>query len=216
MSRPEVIQIFVSHTRLDKQTCDEFDVAAARVGIKVFRSEYEDLLPPAWKTIRDEIRRSSALFFLVGPNLVKYQEMSRGYWKYTQNWIAFEIGLACAFDKDVWVLCDGVNINFPVPYLNNYCPGIIDIAQSRFEVGILSLYQEGRFSLNTWGRGVQCPYKDCGSTFNLHMSVPKGKKIICPTCLRHVIFNEDWLIAPTVGSNKTGLYVPEIESSIKT
>lgn len=66
MSQHDVTQIFVSHTRLDKQTYDKFDVAAARVGIKVFRSEYETLVPPAWKTIRDEIERSSALFLLVG------------------------------------------------------------------------------------------------------------------------------------------------------
>jgi len=130
--------------------------------------------------------------------LVESQESSPVDWKYTQNWIAYEIGLACALRKDVWVLCDGVTINFPVPYLNNYCPGMIDVAGSGFEVAMLSLYQEGRsFPLNTWGRGIRC--RNCGAEFNLHMTVPKGMSIVCPTCLGVIELEEDWLVPPIVG-----------------
>lgn len=194
-----VVQIFASHTKKDKQTCDKFDVAAARVGIKVFRSEYETLIPPAWKTIKDEIKRSSALFLVVGPGLVESQMLLPYNWKYTQNWIAFETGLACAFKKDVWVICDGVKINFPVPYLNNYAPGILD-EPPYFEVGIFEFYREGgRFPLNTWGRGIQCPHTNCGAVFNLHTSVPKGMSIICPTCLRDIPFPDGWLVSGVVG-----------------
>ena len=203
------VQVFASHTRLDKETCDKFDVEAARVGVKVFRSEYEQISPPAWKAIRDEIKCSSALFVLIGPELVKSQEESRKQWQYTQNWIAYEIGVACAFEKDVWVVCDKVNINFPVPYLNNYCPGIIDVSQ-KFEAAILEFYREGGgFPLGTWGRGIKCPYEDCESVYNLHMSVPKGRKVICPTCLRDMLFDIDWLVPPTVAYAGTGLYIPQ-------
>lgn len=45
---------------------------------------------------------------------------ARENWKHTQNWIAYEIGIASERLKDVWVLCDDVEINFPVPCLNNY------------------------------------------------------------------------------------------------
>lgn len=47
-----VIQLFMSHTKLDKNFCDRFDIMAARVGVKVFRSEFEKIKPPAWSTIK--------------------------------------------------------------------------------------------------------------------------------------------------------------------
>jgi hypothetical protein len=50
-----VVQVFMSHTKLDGECCDRFDSAAARVGLKVFRSEFETIQSPAWKTIKDEI-----------------------------------------------------------------------------------------------------------------------------------------------------------------
>lgn len=121
------IQLFMSHTKLDKDFCNRFDIAAARVGIKVFRSEFEKIKPPAWKTIKRQMDASSAMFLLVGKKLVNAQKASeknvklRKEWKHTQNWIAYEVGLACERGIDVWVWCDvGANINFPVPYLNNY------------------------------------------------------------------------------------------------
>ena len=59
-------QVFVSHTKRDKEFCDAFDRVCARVGIKAFRSEFEEILTPAWKTIKEAINKSVALFFLVG------------------------------------------------------------------------------------------------------------------------------------------------------
>ncbi len=123
----------MSHTKLDKEFCNLFDNACARVGIKAFRSEFETIPLPAWETIRDEIRRSSAMFLLIGRELVNMQEKScreseaGRTWKHTQNWIVYEVGLACQQGIDVWVLCDNVAINFPVPYFNHYQPFAGDI-----------------------------------------------------------------------------------------
>jgi len=108
-------QIFVSHTKLDKDFRDRFDIATSREGAKVFRSELEALESPPWKTIKDAVSNSSALFLLVGKELVAAQSASetdltaKEQWKFTQNWIAYEIGLACQLGIDVWVLCDSVN-----------------------------------------------------------------------------------------------------------
>ena len=60
------VQVFVSHTQKDVEFLDIFDRACARVGIKAFRSEFENIELPAWKTIRNEIRKSRVLFLLVG------------------------------------------------------------------------------------------------------------------------------------------------------
>lgn len=117
--RPEV---FVSHTQKDADFCDIFDRACARVGMKAFRSEFETIPPPPWKVIKDAMNRSCTMFLLVGGKLVEKQATHGPEWEYTQNWIAFEVGLACLRGIDVWVICDDVDINFPVSYFNNYAP----------------------------------------------------------------------------------------------
>lgn len=207
MSRPPV-QIFLSHTKLDEDFCNRFDIAASRVGIKVFRSEFEELVNPAWKTIKDAMNTSSALFLLVGNELVKAQSASetkrkaKEQWKFTQNWIAYEIGLACQVGLDVWVVCDAVNINFPVPYLNNYEAGGIkpsDRTYLDFYKQIFKRYSNGGNcsvgfceKVGIRPRTFTCPH--CGAVFNLHSTVPKGTEIPCPTCLGTLTFPNGWLL----------------------
>ena len=107
-----MVQIFLSHTKLDVECCDMFDRAAAREGVKVFRSEFEELESPPWQTIKKEVVNSVALFLLVGEELVNAQNRSEASlvvkekWKYTQNWISYEVGVACQKGIDVWVVCD--------------------------------------------------------------------------------------------------------------
>ena len=189
------IQVFESHTKLDEETCNKFDIIAAREGMKVFRSEYESIKPPAWSTIKKEMERSVALFLLVGPELVKSQEEAVAKeWKFTQNWIAYEVGLACALGIDVWVLCDGVKINFPVPYLNNYSIGKLETEKYEFERDVLHRYLNGEtYPLGKWDRDFSCPYEDCRAKFNFHTIMEKGEEVPCPTCLKDIVFKKGWL-----------------------
>jgi len=195
---PERYSIFLSHTKDDKEFCNRFDNAAASVGLRRFRSEFEKIEPPAWKTIKTEIDKSSALFLLIGKELVKSQESKSEEWKYTQNWISYEVGLACAIKKDVWVWCEEQPINFPVPYLNNYVLygfGSTDEPYIGFLKIVLEGYNHGlKFPLGWGKRGFKCPHNKCGAQFNLHNSMPKGSVFACPTCLREITLNEDWLM----------------------
>lgn len=196
-------QVFMSHTKLDSECCDKFDSAAARVGLKVFRSEFEEIGSPAWKTIKDEVDKSSALFLLVGKELVGIQKSSnfdsehRESWKFTQNWISYEVGLACQRGIDVWVICDNVRINFPVHYLNNY-----DVWGIRREVRgslkwikwVFNEYSEG----NSFPVGrprnwkYVCPH--CGVAFNLHSTIHENEEVPCPSCLGSMHFANGWLL----------------------
>lgn len=194
------VQVFLSHTKLDKDWCDQFDIMAARVGLKVFRSEFESIDAPAWKTIRNEIARSSALFLLVGKELVKAQASldpkERESWKFTQNWISYEVGVACQREIDVWVSCDSVRINFPVPYLNNYTLyGLTGTPPKHigrdFWKCALELYLGGGNSSLDKDRRCDCPY--CGSVFNLHSILDDGDEAVCPTCLKVMLFAHGWL-----------------------
>lgn len=183
------IQIFLSHTKLDKDLLDRFDNVAARVGLKFFRSELENIQAPAWATIKKEIETSAALFLLVGKELVSAQASSdsakRKEWKFTQNWISCEIGMACQRRMDVWVICDNVEINFPVPYLNNYVLYGID-PESKTDLGwwkgILEIYNKGgTFGVIDPRRGFKC--LNCGTSFAVWSELHAGDRLICPTCL---------------------------------
>jgi hypothetical protein len=194
-------KIFISHTKRDDDFCNRLDTIAARVGIPAFRSEFEDIKPPSWVTIRNEINNSSALFLMVGKELVKAQEQSDASveesekWKYTQNWISYELGLACNRGIDVWVICDSVDINFPVPYLNNYDLWGIKTGDNRaFYRSVLENYKKGITypvpSLHT----DTCPYDSCNIQFNLHSIIEKDQRIKCPTCLKPIIYKNGWLL----------------------
>jgi hypothetical protein len=203
----EPAQFFVSHTKLDSDFCDKFDIAASREGVKIFRSELEKIDNPACKTIKDAINKSCALFLLVGKQLVEMQAKSeidltfKEKWKFTQNWIAFEIGVACQLGIDVWVYCDNVNINFPVPYLNNYeIWGIPQVDRASLEF-LRSVFRDYTRGIDTPIHGTyvhgpdrthECPH--CGATFNLHSILPKGIEIPCPTCLATLKFPNGWLL----------------------
>jgi hypothetical protein len=160
----------MSHSKLDRKFCDNFDIVAARTGVKVFRSEFEDIESPAWQTIKKEMNSSVAMFLLVGEGLVNAQKMSESNskwaksWKHTQNWISYEVGLACQLGIDVWVYCDGVKINFPVPYLNNYALYGIDPTYKKQRDWIKKIivnYKNGEsYPVKRWKRiTFTCPKK---------------------------------------------------------
>ena len=126
---------------------------------------------------------------LVGKELVNSQDMSDPEWRHTQNWIAYEIGLACQRRIDVWAICDDVLINFPMPYINNYLTVSLRRKDAfNFLRGVLENYRDGHTYPFPGRDETQCPYKDCKMEFNLHVSLQPGKKIRCPQCLRNMVF----------------------------
>ena len=192
------VQVFVSHTKSDENFCDKFDSVCAREGVKAFRSELENIPPPPHKTIINAMNNSVALFFLIGKELVKGQEEHTKEWEYTQNWIAFEIGLACQEGIDVWAVCDDVLLNFPMPYINNYLTLSLRRPDAfNFMRFVLKEYTQGRnfsfpyVSQRDGNAAVFCAYKDCRMEFNLHVMWKKGYSIRCPQCLKSLIFNSD-------------------------
>jgi len=193
MVSSQPVKVFESHTKLDADFCDVFDRACARVGIDAFRSEYENIQPPAWQTIRNELGQSKALFLLVGKALINEQSVHNTEWEYTQNWIAYEIGVASELQIDIWVVCDRAKINFPVPYFNNYFPYSIR-SKHNFQslVTILQNYRDGaRYNLMPKYQ-FTCPNEECALSYNLIAKVDKEDKITCPCCLHRIVFHGGW------------------------
>ncbi len=105
--------IFISHSKKDAETIGAFANVFARTTIRAILAEFEAYAIPPWLQIKNYVRRSSAVFLLLSPHLTGTP--------YMQNWVAYEVGLACALNKPVWVY-EAVNTAamFPVPYLTDY------------------------------------------------------------------------------------------------
>ena len=72
------------------------------------------------KRIYRNILVISALFLLIGKEFNEIQKsLPPDAWLFTQNWIAYEIGVSAQKGIETWVLCENADINFPVPYFTN-------------------------------------------------------------------------------------------------
>jgi hypothetical protein len=198
------MKIFLSHSKRDESFCDRFDRASGREPIAVFRSEYEVFDLPVWKTIYDNMKQSIAMFLLVGKELVEAQnkicedpELLKN-WKYTQNWISYEVGLACDLGIDVWVICDNLDINFPIPYLNNYDLGGLNNQNDIFWLrDLIKAYLRGETFPYGFKDSIKftCPSQTCGAEFNLYSQYEDDEIIICPTCLKSIPYKNGKMAA---------------------
>jgi hypothetical protein len=109
-------QIFISHSAKDNEISDFFIRKFDDTDVKPVLMEYEKWSRndrPNWMWIKDEIQKSSVLFLILTKNIVKNE--------YTQNWVAFEIGVAATSNPPIPIFVfREQNIDFPVPYLNYY------------------------------------------------------------------------------------------------
>lgn len=183
-----IIQIFVSHSQYDNDIRASFDTVFARTGVKSVCIEFEQIYPPAWQAIKNEISASATVFLLLGPNIRSSI--------HTQNWVAFEVGLACAFGKDVWVFeQDNSYIEFPIPYLTDYMiynlddPHHFDYVRSIIEgyanpIYLLPFGVDNRTKRNIpKGMLTTCPHRNCGSHYALHTDI---KNFSCPSCRQQI------------------------------
>ena len=98
---------------------------------------------------------------------------------------------------DVWVICDDVRINFPIPYLNNYLPVSLrhkEVFDDFLEV--LKIYARGfKITFPDPQYVIECPYNtDCKAIYNLPLQIQFGGTIICPQCLREIVFPQGHLL----------------------
>lgn len=110
-------QIFISHTFEDVTEINKLiQELFADSGIKPFIASVETWRrgsKPNWLWIKEEIDKSKALFLFITPSILKRE--------YTQNWIAYETGIAATLNpqKPVWVF-QIAPVEFRIPYLTHY------------------------------------------------------------------------------------------------
>jgi hypothetical protein len=119
-------QIFISHSGKDRDILDEILQSFSGTGVEpVLMEERLHNGEPNWLWIKREIQKSDALFVILSRGLVAQE--------HTQNWVAFEIGVAagCEPPKPVFVIT-GESVRFPVPYLDHYFPYSMTVKTPRF------------------------------------------------------------------------------------
>ncbi|MFY3739940.1 MAG: hypothetical protein HMLIMOIP_000365 [Candidatus Nitrosomirales archaeon] len=110
-------QIFISHTFEDVAEVNKLlQELFGDSGIKPFIAAMETWqrgAKPNWLWIKQEIEKSKALFLFVTPSILKRE--------HTQNWIAYETGVAATFNppKPVWIF-QIAPVEFKIPYLTHY------------------------------------------------------------------------------------------------
>jgi hypothetical protein len=105
--------IFISHSKRDEETINAFCRVFAQTTMRAVLEEFDTYAVPPWAKIAKDVQESSAVFLLLSSHL--------NATAYTQNWVSYEVGLACAMKKPVWVYEQyQAPVHFPVPYLTDY------------------------------------------------------------------------------------------------
>lgn len=172
-------KVFVSHSRRDSKLRQYLDSSFASSNVQAIRVEFEDYEITPCEFIRRSVEASESVFLLLGANVT--------HSIYTTNWIAYEIGLAAALHKDVWVFerYDSV-VPFPVPMVDHYVQYALrnhrDLSLLR---QIIAAYASdyGTGELPS-GAEVTCPSSTCHATFYAHS---RREEIICPSCRSRAI-----------------------------
>lgn len=118
-------KIFISHSRKDEKLLE--DTKEIFKETKVVPVIYDNRKGEHWKNIREDIRNSDAMFLLLGRD-TNPDNRERAH---TQNWIAFEGGIACGCEpkKRLVVFHPAYDQNNPnkydeneyvIPYLTDY------------------------------------------------------------------------------------------------
>jgi hypothetical protein len=122
-----MVYLFTSHSKYDKQIKNFFSNAIARTdGLNGTFIEFENLQGLyAGVDISNIIGNlnTKGVILLLGENVYSSQRSP----VHTHNWVNFEVGVAAGYKKLVLVFEEyGHDINFPIPYVSDYCRYNVD------------------------------------------------------------------------------------------
>ena len=111
------MRVFISHSRRDKELVHNMIKVLYRANVQAFVAEFEELGEYGMLTaddIRREIQSSDMLALLLTRSVTASP--------YTRNWVAYEVGVAHALNKPIWVFESEHEFvqDFPVPHVDYY------------------------------------------------------------------------------------------------
>jgi len=191
--------VFISHSK-DDPNLDFFHKIFSAVATKAIWMEFEDIEPPPYCSIRDNINRSDAIFVLLSKFLIDRQ--------YTNNWVSFEVGLAVNCKRSnvapkkaepkqglhVWLF---EPLDEPVDFAIPYCTYYMRYQPDKMTLKRVKLALEGAPS-DALGVPATCQWDDCKLTF-YYLTKDYRKSFQCPACRRSIQVPEHWWTDYTVG-----------------
>jgi hypothetical protein len=178
------MRVFLSHSK-DDPRLRFFERACSSAGVELGEMELETPEFPPWRSIRREIARSEILFVSLSEPLMRID------YRHTQNWIDYEVGLACQRELQVWVFePTETPIDFPIPYCTHCVRLNYDDVENakwlKLELENLSAHHARRFGLGAFPKtrydgnpAVQCPNERCGLEF---FQLNRTGDFFCPSC----------------------------------
>jgi len=110
------VNIFISHSRRDKELVERIRTIITNIGHQSIVEEFiptELKQPIPYAEIKSKVDLSSLVFLFLTDNVVLTE--------YTRNWVMFEISLAATQQKRLFVFeRQGTPIPYPIPYLTDY------------------------------------------------------------------------------------------------
>ena len=108
-----MVYVFISHSKKDVELVRVIKTNFMSAGITPLFMEFTPESKPPYAKIEENIKNSDAVFLFLTQNIISS--------KYTENWISFEVGLAKAANKPLFLTEDINNkVHYPVPYVSSY------------------------------------------------------------------------------------------------
>lgn len=109
-------RVFISHSRQDGELTRNVAALLRNIGETAVVMEYlsgDEASTPPYEAMRKEIASADYIMLFKTDNAIRSD--------YTKNWIVFEVGLAAAANKRLFVFeRRGRSIQFPIPYVTDY------------------------------------------------------------------------------------------------
>lgn len=187
---PRLRKVFLSHSKTD-QRLRFFEDACSSAGVALRKMELEEPEFPPWRSIFREIETSQILFVSLSEAL-----LSADY-RHTQNWIDYEVGIACAKAMPVWVFEPlETAIRFPVPYCTHAVrfnhDSVDDVRWLKGQLQYLADNGAGRYGPNIvptvrfdGNPAVKCINKKCGLQF---YQLNRQGDFECPSCREPMVW----------------------------
>ena len=111
------MRVFISHSRRDKELVYNMVKVLYRARIEAFIAEFEEL-GEYGKLTADDLRREIQSSDMVALLLTKSVTAS----PYTRNWVTYEVSVAHALNKPIWVFESEQEFvwDFPIPHVDYY------------------------------------------------------------------------------------------------
>lgn len=169
-------RVFATHSSQDTDGQAFFDRIFGSVNHEIYWYAWQGPKPPHAQALHDSIFRSNGLFVILS------QQMDQPH---TRPWVGYEVGIAKALGKQVWVFerADFQAVDVPVPFVTGYIQRPESLPSLRTEpfysiaknAGRLVDYQARALGLQL----MTCPYDVCRAMYYVHLI---NNDFACPVC----------------------------------